>query len=423
MTKNDTFSMLEDINVLSLFSGCGGMDLGFEGNFKAHRATLAKDLASQSKDPLLRVPPTRFKTIFANDIRPDARAAWTNYFGVSGHDPDLFYLESIVNLVKRHQHGVNAVFPTDVSVITGGFPCQDFSVAGKRLGFTSVRSHSGEMHSSEAPTVENRGLLYIWMKSVIEITKPKLFIAENVKGLVNLQDVKSVIEEDFRSTVDSEYLVVPARVLHAGRFGVPQSRERVFFFGFLRSALTPAADLALSSSNIPLEYDPYPVPTHYLPGENPDGLLKFVSSAQILEGLPEPHLASDEDQKHFSRAKYMGKKVQGQIEIKMDGLAPTIRSEHHGNIEFRRLLQSHGGQNMNELKSGMHERRLTIRECARIQTFPDDYHFVIPSRNGYKNVSASDAYKLIGNAVPPVLAYAIARNLQGKWDKYFGRNA
>ena len=99
--------------------------------------------------------------------------------------------------------------------------------------------------------------------------------------------------------------------------------------------------------------------------------------------------------------------------------SPTIRSEHHGNIEYRRLSAEHGGKNANELEKGMAERRLTIRECARIQTFPDDYKFVLPAVGGEKSVSASDAYKLIGNAVPPLLAYHIAKRLEDNWDKYF----
>ena len=115
----------------------------------------------------------------------------------------------------------------------------------------------------------------------------------------------------------------------------------------------------------------------------------------------------------------MGKHCQGQTEVNLDGIGPTIRSEHHGNIEYRRLSAEHGGRNTEELNNGMAERRLTIRECARIQTFPDDYQFVIPAMHGRKSVSASDAYKLIGNAVPPLLAYHIAKRLEDNWEKYF----
>lgn len=117
----------------------------------------------------------------------------------------------------------------------------------------------------------------------------------------------------------------------------------------------------------------------------------------------------------------MGKHCQGQQEVKLDGIGPTIRSEHHGNIEFRRLSIEHGGVYEEEFNNGMEERRLTVRECARIQTFPDDYEFVIPKNKDNTPVSASEAYKIIGNAVPPLLAFHIAKRIEENWDKYFGR--
>ena len=116
----------------------------------------------------------------------------------------------------------------------------------------------------------------------------------------------------------------------------------------------------------------------------------------------------------------MGKHCQGQTEIKLDSIGPTIRSEHHGNIEFRRLSIEHGGNYIDELNSNKKERRLTIRECARIQTFPDDYEFVFKNETNNTSVSASEAYKLIGNAVPPLLAFHIAKRIESLWELYFG---
>ena len=98
----------------------------------------------------------------------------------------------------------------------------------------------------------------------------------------------------------------------------------------------------------------------------------------------------------------MGKHCQGQIEVKLNYISPTIRSEHHGNIEFRRLNLENGGKNYNELKKNLPQRRLTIRECARIQTFPDDWIF-------YGNMS--DIYKQIGNAVPVGLGYVVGKTI------------
>ena len=117
----------------------------------------------------------------------------------------------------------------------------------------------------------------------------------------------------------------------------------------------------------------------------------------------------------------MGAHCQGQKEITLTGLGPTIRAEHHGNIEFRRLSKEHGGSYLSELKDGLEERRLTPRECALIQTFPPDYPFVSYSSVVRKKfaVSPSAAYKVIGNAVPPILAYNIAQRLQELWPLYF----
>ena len=103
----------------------------------------------------------------------------------------------------------------------------------------------------------------------------------------------------------------------------------------------------------------------------------------------------------------------------MDSVGPTIRAEHHGNIEYRRLYIEHGGMHEDELQAGLPERRLTIRECARIQTFPDDYQFILAKTGQNTSVNASNAYKIIGNAVPPILAYNIAKNLERKWGLYF----
>lgn len=147
---------------------------------------------------------------------------------------------------------------------------------------------------------------------------------------------------------------------------------------------------------------------------------KFVTVKQALEDLVEPEQSTDISQQKYSKAKYMGKHCQGQQEVRLDGLAPTIRSEHHGNIEFRRLSKEHGGKHKTELKQGLNERRLSVRECARIQTFPDEYQFVIPASNGNKSVSGSEAYKIIGNAVPPLLGYHIAKRLEENWKLYFG---
>lgn len=410
------------LRVLSLFSGCGGMDLGFEGNFICHKKSTPYDsdwIKSPVNDNWVLLKETRFKTIFANDILKEAQQTWLRYMERFNVPDEIYHFGSIVDYVKLHNQGVK-VFPDNVDIVTGGFPCQDFSVSGKRKGFNSSKSHIGEKIDVNAPTEETRGKLYIWMKQVIEIVRPKMFIAENVKGLVSLGDVKDIIQQDFASSNGNGYIVLPPRVLDAGNYGVPETRERVIFIGIKRDALNENALKALESDMIPTEYDPYPMPTHNHTA-NDDTLRKPVTCRDVFEGLKEPDKSFDLSQKNYSMAKYMGKHCQGQTEIKLDGLGPTIRSEHHGNIEYRRLSKEHGGTYIDELENGMQERRLTPRECALIQTFPPDYPFVFHSDYKKKKygVSPSGAYKVIGNAVPPMLAYNIAQRLQTIWPLYF----
>lgn len=406
------------------------MDLGFEGGFLVNRHCIPENSPYIEKiinANFAVLQGTPFRLVFANDILPEAHTAWVNHFGKLGYSPDTYRFESIVDLVKRHRAG-ERVFPERVDVVTGGFPCQDFSVAGKRRGFNSHKDHRGRRIEGDVASVETRGMLYYWMREVVSIVQPKVFIAENVKGLVNLADVKEVIQQDFQHAGDG-YLVLPPRVLHAADYGVSQSRERVIFIGVKRSALREEARRALGvaasttqhamspQEGIPAEYDLYPTPTHGYTHAG-EGLLPPVTLGEIFQGLAEPTESDDPSQRYYSRAKYMGSHCQGQKEVNLNGIGPTIRSEHHGNIEFRRLSAAHGGQHREELALGLQERRLTPRECGLIQTFPPDYELVIPAGNGFR-LSATGAYRVVGNAVPPLLGYHIAKRLEKVWERLF----
>ncbi len=408
------------LRVLSLFSGCGGMDIGLEGGFICHKHSVTNTewIHHSVNNDWVLLNRNLFRTVFACDILEEARLTWLRYMSRYNVNPDIYHLNSIVDLVKMHKDG-NEIFPTNIDIVTGGFPCQDFSVAGKRKGFDSYVLHNGEKKQGDIPSEETRGKLYIWMKQVIDIVQPKMFIAENVKGLVSLGDVKDIIQRDFSTANGNDYIVLDPQILHAANYGVPETRERVIFIGIKRSALRPEAVDALEQKDIPSDYYPYPKPTHNF-NINEENLPKPVTCRDILTGLPEPTESEDLSQKVYSCAKYLGNGSQGQTEINFDGLAPTIRSEHHGNIEFRRLAAEHGGKNTEELSNGLIERRLTPRECALIQTFPPDYPFVFHKANSKKYaVSPSGAYKVIGNAVPPLLAYNIARRIQEIWSLYF----
>jgi len=401
--------------VASLFSGCGGMDLGFEGNFEVHSTSLSAKEASLHSDVtgngFVRLPSLPFETVFACDVSKKTKIAWERYFSKRRDISNVFHLESIVDVVKKMKSG-DYQLGVEIDIVTGGFPCNDFSVAGKRRGFESNKSHKGNQQLIEGeddPTIENRGMLYFWMREFIALTKPKVFFAENVKGLVSLGDAKDIISKDFASIDGSGYFVLPVRVLKAINFGVPQTRERVIFIGINKSKLRPELlDYLEKNGELPSHLNLYPEFTHGSEASRP-----FSSSSQAFSGLEEPEASEDLAQASFSKAKYLSK-GQGSAEVILDKPGPTIRAEHHGNIEFRRLSAENGGKNKDELEKGLPQRRLTVRECARLQTFPDDFEFVALGA-----LSASDGYRLIGNAVPPLLGYRIADRLASIWDDLF----
>lgn len=312
--------------VISLFSGCGGMDLGFKGNFSYLEE---------------KYPEHGFEIVFANDIFKEACQTYKINFD---HDP-------VCLDIKEYLDGGG--FLPDCDVVIGGFPCQDFSLSGKRKGLGT-----------------ERGKLYLQMKRVIEEKAPEIFIAENVKGLTMFKEAFEIIKNDFRS-IEPRYRIF-YKVLHAADYGIPQSRERVFIVGF-------------KESNTGQFF--FPENTHSLEEGNKK---KWVSSKDAIDDLYEYDgkiKDNIENQNQYSKAKHYGDHLQGNKSIKRDYLSPTIRAEHHGNIEFH----------YNKT------RRLTVRECARIQSFPDDFVF---------EGSTTKAYVQVGNAVPPVLAWHIAKSVK-----------
>ena len=120
------------------------MDLGFEGGFEVREACASGILKPQHQRPgWVRVPRTGFKTVLACDIMRAAEAAWISYFG----SRDSFIRKSVVDLVKDVREGLFK-FP-QADVVTGGFPCNDFSLSGLRGGFDSSFSHNGGKLSGE----------------------------------------------------------------------------------------------------------------------------------------------------------------------------------------------------------------------------------------------------------------------------------
>ena len=296
------------ISLISMFSGCGGMDLGFRGGF-------------QLLDKHYQVRP--FDVIWANDFND---AACETYRKNLGHD-------IIAGDVWEHLDSM----PKSTDVLIGGFPCQDISVNGKRAGVAGKRSG-----------------LYRAMVEAIEKTRPKVFVAENVKGLL-MEYNKDSLDQVIRDFSSLGYNV-SYQLYTAADYGVPQLRDRVFIVG-------TRPDVG--------KFMP-PIPTHTK--------LDWVTSEMALRDLEK--LKEDKSFSHiWSRAKKSPE--QGSRILKAERPGQTIRAECHGNIQFHYKLK----------------RRISMREAARIQSFPDSFIF----ESGLRETE-----RQIGNAVPPVLAWHMA---------------
>lgn len=339
-------------HVLSLFSGMGGMDVGFAEQVVVHRNSVQPDYieSPHSIEGFVHLKRLPFETVFQNDILPEAkRIAELNQWN---HN---YILKDVRELLTE-----NFAFPT-ADVITGGFPCQDFSHAGKRQGFDS-----------------SRGTLYQSYVELVRRIQPIVFVAENVHGLLTMPEAITKIIADF-SSVGYE---VKHQLIKCEEFGIPQTRWRVIIMG-----------IRLDKKQF-LDTDNWNIIT-----EN-----KIRCSIRpYFAHLQEPTESHDPAQQVYSRAARLAK-GQGQKEIGLDEFAPTMRAEHHGNIEFRRIT---GGKN-NESHP---ERRLSVREAALIQTFPPDCILTEPTKK------TSMGYKPVGNAVPPLLGYIVGRKVQQILDR------
>ena len=295
--------------IASLFSGCGGLDLGFKGGF----SFLGKEYA---RNP--------FDIIWANEINKAACATYR-----ANVDTDI---------IEGPIEDEFLTMPTYADVVVGGFPCQDISINGKMAGVDGKRSG-----------------LYIWMVKAVAQLRPKIFVAENVKALLLKRHEESLarVIDDFSAIGYN----VSYHLYDAADYGVPQTRERVIIVGVRKD---------IKVGFIP----PTPVTA--------TSRITAQEAMQDLEGK-----AADAAINHiWSEAKPSS--GQGLRFLTADNPATTMRSECHGNIQFHYSLP----------------RRISMREAARLQSFPDDFIFEAKIR---------ETERMIGNAVPPVFAWHIAR--------------
>jgi DNA (cytosine-5)-methyltransferase 1 len=308
-SKVSSISKSAPFTVVSLFSGCGGMDLGFKGGF----TSLGRSYAANP-----------FKVEWANEINEAACRTYRKNVDKNIHQGDIWKMLDDL--------------PKQADVVIGGFPCQDISVNGKGAGLAGKRSG-----------------LYRAMVEVVARTKPKVFVAENVKGLLMKHHSDALLQvlADFKALGYN----VSYQLYVAADYGVAQTRERVIIVGTLPS--------------IKQFKSPTPV------CEKKD----YITARDALHDLS--MLAENESINHVW-SKAQRSPDQGDRRLRADRPGYTIRAECHGNIQW------HYEQ----------PRRISMREAARIQSFPDDFIFDSKLR---------ETERQVGNAVPPVLAWHIAQ--------------
>ncbi|MWV61064.1 DNA (cytosine-5-)-methyltransferase [Helicobacter saguini] len=300
---------MKDISVISLFSGCGGLDLGF---IKAG-----------------------FNIIFANDIDKEACESYKQNIGNHIVCKDIYKLDS-----KEIPNG---------DILIGGFPC---------LGFTIANGKNRDLNS-------HYNTLYLEYARVLKDKQPKYFLVENVAGIQSGKGFKEHFYEKILPTFESCGYDVKHKILNASDFFVPQNRKRVIILG--------------KRKDIQKEVN-FPKPIIESPKTLRDAIFDLPSDYSEL--IPN-HTGS---RHKIQITGYIGNRI-----LQWDKPAPTITGR--GSRGGGAVIHPHPNL----------QRRLSVRECARIQSFPDD--FIFYGSNGA-------CFAQIGNAVPPLMSFFIANEFR-----------
>ena len=302
-------------SVVSMFAGCGGLDLGLEGGFSFLRDTY--DFLP-------------FKTVAAYEINEDACKTYKLNISDAIIPADLTELSE------------SEIPPCDV--LTGGFPCQDYSTCGPKTGL------DGE-----------RGRLYRVMSRYMRRHLPKVVLAENVPGFLSLHGGK--IAEEVLSDFNRAGYATSTWQVYCPDYGLPQSRTRIFIVCVRQDLIKHGQPVA-------------PAPTH------------IFSHISIRQAIYDLEMVKDESvpnqSQYFVATKATAGGGQGDQDSIADNLGFAVRANPKGRVHFHYSLP----------------RRLTVRETARLQSFPDQ--FVFPH-------SASKNFMEIGNAVPPIIGHHVGR--------------
>jgi DNA (cytosine-5)-methyltransferase 1 len=332
------------LKVVSLFSGCGGLDLGFT------RAG--------------------FELVYANDNDP---AIW-----------ETFERNHNVPIDRRSLFDVKPAEIPNADGIIGGPPCQSWSLAG-------------EMRGAE----DERGKLFYKYIRVLKDKKPLFFLAENVPGIVSrthIAEFNKILSKFSRLGYETTYQVIDARA-----YGIPQDRHRVIIVGYHKSLGKGFA---------------FPKPTHSKEGGKTfesEQMVKWLTLKDVIRDLPEPVPALDKNNANLdlstSNHEYMNGKFSSiymSRNRRKNWDEPSYTIQAGGRYAPLHPSSSEMVKVETDLWKFKSEdpvfRRLSVREAARIQTFPDDFIFY------YKKVA--NGYKMVGNAVPVKLSEILARKIK-----------
>ncbi len=315
---------MERLKVASLFCGCGGTDVGLLGGFDF----LGKHYAENQID-----------IVYANDIDDNACNMFKENFGITPDNRDI--------------REISADEIPDFDILTGGFPCQSFSIVAqnpKRLGVK-----------------DDRGKLFFEMCRILRERQPKCFIAENVKGILtaNKKGAFPLIIKEFENCgYDVEY-----DILNAASFGVPQKRERVIIVGFRKDLnikfIFPKAEIEAADNYTPLKtvIENCVEEKYYFSQKAVDGMMR--KRAAMNKGR-----AQDIEKPCNTVGAHLAK-------VSLNSTDPVL------------------------MVNGRY-RRFTPREVARIQSFPENFKLV---------GSESAQYRALGNAIPPIMFWYVTNTV------------